>query len=121
MIAEKTYVPAPNTLAAMALAFIEAELRDQPKGAWLLNTKVAAHLGCRPNAVWPSLIPAVNAGVIERSQSHSHATQWRLAQPKRRRVRAATKKTTFSINWPPGFTPQFSSITVPTWDWKGRV
>jgi hypothetical protein len=111
----------PHTLAALALAFIEAELRDQPKGAWLLNTKVAQHLGCKPNAVWPSLIPAVNAGLIERSQSHNRATQWRLADPKRRRARTVAKKTTFSINWPPGFTPQFSSIAVPTWDWKVRA
>ena len=116
-----TYAPQPDTLAALALAFIEAELRDQPKGSWLPNTKIAEHLGCKPNAVWPSLIPAINAGILERSQSHNRATQWRMAQPKRRQpskvVQQKAAPRTFSIpNWPPGFVSKFDTVSVPAWD-----
>ena len=115
-----SYAPQPDTLAAHALEFIQAELRDRPKGAWLLNTKIAKHLGCKPNAIWPSLIPAVNAGVLERSQSHNRATQWRMAQPRRRTPvkvkKAPAEFQRFSIDWPPRFEPKFDTVFVPAWD-----
>lgn len=120
------YAPLPHTIAALAMAFIEAELRDQPKGSWVLNSKLAAHLGVKTNVIWPSLEPAVQAGVIERSKAHNRATQWRFALPKRRKPvkeRAPKPKPesrTFSLpHWPPMFEPKFDTVYVPAWE--GRM
>jgi hypothetical protein len=111
-----SYVPTSGTIAARAIEFIERRLERQPKGAWIPNTDVCAALGVPPNAIRPSLGPAIDAGLIERSLCDSGYTQWRLAylKPRRQPVKAKpVEAPTFSIpNWPPGFVSKFDSVKV---------
>ncbi len=116
MIAEPRYVPKPETRADMAIDFIKGRLRCQASGSWLANTEVAQFLGCRPNAVSCSLKAAVNAGLLERSTTSGGYTQWRIASTKPRRSKRASAASTFVIDWPPGFVPQFDKVKVAAWD-----
>lgn len=118
MISEKAYTPKPETRAALALDFIQARLREKERGEWLANTEVAQFLGCPPNAIRPSLEPAVEAGLIERSVTSKGCTQWRIAVPKRRAPSKVVKSPQrFSIdNWPPGFVSQFNAVKVAAYE-----
>lgn len=117
-VADVRYSPKEKTRAALAITFIEEQLRDRPRGSWVANTDVAKHLACRTNALPSSLEPAVAAGLLERSTSAAGFAQWRLAQPKPRRERKAPAPARFSIDWPPGFVSRFDSVKVPAWDAK---
>jgi hypothetical protein len=121
-VVEPPYVPQPQTRAARAIAYITSQAQGQPRGAWIANTAVAKFLGCPPNAVQPSLAPALDAGLVERSLTSSRATQWRLTQqkPKRARKQPAPEPTRFGINWPPGFVSRFASVVVPAYETRAK-
>lgn len=119
-----SYVPTDGTIAARAIEFIERRLERQPKGAWIPNTDVCAALGVPPNAIRPSLGPAIVAGLVERSLCDSGYTQWRLAYIKPRRKPVKPKPAaapTFSIaDWPPGFVSRFASVKVASYESRGK-
>lgn len=123
MIGEKTYVPKPDTRAAMALDFIQTRMSEMRQGEWLANTEVATFLGCLPNAVRPSLEPAVEAGLLERSVTSKGCTQWRMATaPKRHAANKLVKSTKlFSLdNWPPGFVSRFATVVVSAYETRTK-
>jgi hypothetical protein len=114
-----SYAPTEGTIAARAIEFIEKRLDRMPKGAWLANTEVSAALGVPPNAIRPSLGPAIDAGLIERSLCPSGYTQWRMGfiKPRRRPTKAKPPEVPkFSIAWPPGFVSKFDSIKVASYE-----
>lgn len=118
-----SYAPTAGTIAARAIDFIEKRLECQPKGAWVPNTEVCAALGVPTNAIRPSLTPAVDAGLVERSLCDGGYTQWRMAFLKPRRKPALAKTVEpkrFSPDWPPGFVSQFDAVQVPSYETRRK-
>lgn len=111
-----------TTLAEKALRFVRAVSLDREPGAWVLNTEICKHLGVKPNAIVPSLTPAVEKGLIERSKNHCKCIQWRLPMKKPRRTpkvvpSPAPPTPKFGLgDWPPGFVSQFDSVKVAAYE-----
>ena len=79
---------------------------------WVPSQDLATFIGCSRDDVTRALAAPLNAGEIERQHiqggSGGSKLSWRIAQPK-------PDGRSFSIDWPPGFTPQFDAVKVRRW------
>jgi hypothetical protein len=93
----------PKSLTAQARRYLKHQ------AGWVTNSELATHLGYTPGLLTKLLQPLVDSGELNRKRcGKGGILHWRAA------LVAPAKR--FSIDWPPGFVPQFDTVAVPAYE-----